>query len=538
MPVGKLRRRIAISALAIIVIAGIWSGFGYNREPRHEGRPVSYWFREYCYSETEQPFHDDDEEKAEKAVTAMGTNAVRFLLAMALDTNEDTPVRKITKAFFDENFPHSRHRPRYVSQEDSRSKATELIGEIAPPAGLVLPSLRDTLSQTNTSGYSQAISVLTFIANPTNGSETLAPIFARALHGPDMNTMADACIGLNKLGTINPVAIPDLVSMLSAMPATNRLRDIYTELLGRYGTNAHTALPVLQVLFHGESNMRNRVVFAAAICKISLQDVEAFTYLTNSLTNRDDYTLRGLAETGLAYIGPRAASAIPALLDDLNTTNAVERSRLVEALNDIGASNDIVSNRVRESLQSTNDQIRETAAEFMLEKNKSDEDALGALMTLITEQSEYKRQAIIALGQDGLAAKGAIPIVLGVLDGTNSDCWPLVPSALTRMGAPDSLFLGKIEEKLKPEHHAEFSDPSEIEDLAGAALEFNPGNRDTQLILLRFHNKRALRMLGYANPAMAEIKARLHEAMNDNDVSIRGTASRALKQIEANEKGK
>ncbi len=539
MQTGKQTRRfvlLAIAALTLLAVA--WLVFGYHREPRYEGHPLSYWFREYCYGMTEQFDHDDDEGNAEKALITIGTNAVPYLLKLSLDTNADTSVWKMMRSFFDENFLHLQHRPRFVTQAESRDEAIELFGKIIPPAGLVLPALRDALHQTNTPLYEQGIAVLHAIASSTNDPVALAPIFARALHDPDEYTMSRATAGLEDVGSNGLVAIPDLITMLQVLPATNRTREYMARLLGDFGANASSALPELRDLFQGETNGRSRLTFATAICKIDPQDTEAFAYLTNSITNRVDYRLRIYAESRLGYVGPRAASAIPALLDDLGTTNSVERSLLLRSLNSIGASTNLVINRIRDNLFSTNDEIREDSAAFILRVDGADQDAQRALMSLITNQSRWEMRAINDLGKAGPAASAAIPIDLAVLDGTNSECWPSVPDALTNLGAPVSLFLSQLEEKIQSRHHAEFSDPSEIEQLAGTALKFDPGNRDVQLALLRFHDVGILEILGNANPAIEEVKIRLHEALTSDDNREHHIASAALKKIEANEKKK
>ena len=531
----KPRGKILLAFAAVLLLAGFWFLFDHHGEPRYGGHPVSYWFREYCYSQTEQPYQDDDEERAQIALATIGTNAVPFLLEQALGTNDDTPVWKLMRSFYDDNFPHSHHRPRFVSQGESRDAATELIYRIRPPADLVLPRLREALNQTNTPLYEQSIAILQAIASPTNDSVALAPIFARALHDPDGITMSEATASLGDLGSNGLVAVPDLIAMLQVLPATNRTREFMARVLGNFGTNASSALPELRDIFRGETNGRSRATFAAAICKIDALDTEAFTYLTNCITNRVDNRLRIYAVSRLEYVGPRAASAIPALLENLSATNSTERSLLLDTLNSIGASTNVVINRVRQNLSSTNDEIRADSAAFILRLDTADKEAQGALVSLITNQSRSEKQAIRDLGKAGPAAKASIPIVLAVLDGTNSACWPSVPDALTNLGAPVSLFLSKIEEKLQPTHHAEFDDPSEIEQLARAALWFDPGNRDVQLTLLRFHD---LEILGDANPAIAEVKTRLHEALASDSYYEHHTASAVLKKIEANEKKK
>ena len=535
----KLRGKILLAFAAAFLLAGLWFLFDHHGEPRYGGHPVSYWFREYCYSTTHQPYHDDDEEQAEKALTTIGTNAVPYLLTLALDTNADTPAWKAVQSFFNENFPDSQHRPRFVSQIESRDEAIALIRKIDPPAALVLPGVRANLSQTNAMGYWQGIAVFSAIASPTNDPDALAHIFAQALHSPDQDARNKAITGINRLNLNGIAAIPDLISVLQTTPATDSIRDEFAGMLGNFGTNARAALPELQTLFHEETNTGDRTMFAATIARIDPEDTEAFGYLTNSLTNHASEVQVSMAIWRLKYAGPRATNAISALLNDLSATNEVRWGLVMNTLKSIGATNGIVIDRVRESLRSTNDDIREEAARFLLHVDKNDQDAQGVLVDLITNQSESEGQAIFDLGEAGPAAKATIPVILSVLDGTNDECWPAVPDALTNMGAPVSLFLNRLEEKSRPEYSGELGIKSKIEFLAGTVLTLDPGNREAQLSLLRFKDRLAFEMLGRANPAIDEVKTRLRQLSKDDDHDIvRLIASGTLKRIEANEKKK
>ncbi len=83
---------VGASVLAAVLIGVGWLFFGHNDEPTYEGKPVSYWFKEYYspprYAEPDSDNHQD----ALNALHAMGSNALPYLVQVAFSTNEDSAV--------------------------------------------------------------------------------------------------------------------------------------------------------------------------------------------------------------------------------------------------------------------------------------------------------------------------------------------------------------------------------------------------------------------------------------------------------------
>src|SRR5260370_11855236 len=152
-------RMFTILLISIALGIGAWVLFRKSSEPKYQGKPFSYWFNEFSQLKATGSTHRYL--KAEEAIRRMGTNAVPYLVEEAMNPTQDTPLRKKFHDFL-EQFPKSWEVPAYVSRKNTREDAEQLIGEIKPPADLLLPQLVKALSQPNTPPYDWAISILTY----------------------------------------------------------------------------------------------------------------------------------------------------------------------------------------------------------------------------------------------------------------------------------------------------------------------------------------------------------------------------------------
>ncbi len=202
MKTGGTRWVVALLLIAVLGVAG-WYLFRHFGEPRYEGQPLSYWFREYCLAKTDQPYHDDDEDKAVEALTNIGTNALPYLLKEAFKTNEDSSFRTNLNEFFKE-FPESWRLPRFVTRRDYSMNASGAIRVINPSAGAILPLMQTELAQTNTPSHSEAITILFGV---TNGQENLVPYFTKALQDSNQNDQVTAIYALGRIGPKAAAAI-------------------------------------------------------------------------------------------------------------------------------------------------------------------------------------------------------------------------------------------------------------------------------------------------------------------------------------------
>jgi hypothetical protein len=160
------RKKWIAAILAVGVIAGCLMLFSGPREPRHEGRSLSYWARR-----SHQP-------EAQRALTAMGTNALPFLIEWLDEepTQFDAWLRRAGQ-----RLPNSLQPDPWPfgSRRDNAAHALGLLGTNAIPA---IPEL-----------------IRTFGWNWTGGGGSSPP-------------------GLYALADIGPAAIPALLQALEEDP--------------------------------------------------------------------------------------------------------------------------------------------------------------------------------------------------------------------------------------------------------------------------------------------------------------------------------
>src|SRR5438067_1458625 len=90
------RLRIILMAVGVLVLAILGRHF-YTQahEPKYAGKPVSYWFGQYCRSGSQGGRFDSElNREAGEALNGLGTNAIPYLLEQAFSTKEDSAMRK------------------------------------------------------------------------------------------------------------------------------------------------------------------------------------------------------------------------------------------------------------------------------------------------------------------------------------------------------------------------------------------------------------------------------------------------------------
>src|ERR1019366_7477396 len=148
---------------------------------------------------------------------------------------------------------------------------------------------------------------------------------------------------VQSLGWIGPnarAAVPALIEVLKAPPNTNqppvRLGPQAATTLGRIGSAAAPALPLVQGLFEQETNWNLRCSLAVALYHIDGDQTNALAFLTNGLATYEPAGDRWVAACELGNIGPDAEAAVPLLLAALDGTNDMLFSQVPGALKKMG----------------------------------------------------------------------------------------------------------------------------------------------------------------------------------------------------------
>lgn len=559
----KQRSKIGFAVVVLALIGGCWLLFGPSNEPKYEGRPVSYWFRQGYVNDS-----DYDESELREAFKKMGTNALPYLVGEALSTNQDSAFKTNYYKLL-EKLPDSWGMPQLVSSDDIRDSAVEAIGTIDFSAKDILPLLAKALQETNTLSHKQAISILSNIV--TNDDESLVPYFVKALHDVDPDVQLNSLLALGKMGPAARMAVPDLIELLRSPQNKNK---IYTDvsILGNIRGEAAPAIPYLKEMFEKETDWWLRGTLARSLCQIDRQQDEALDFLVNVLKetnapspipvrsisnpvgifketrpspdeileNIGPFKHSAFAAAQLGLIGSNALPAVPALIKKLEESDAgTELSVISIALKKIGASSESILPILKQKLAFGDDLTRLGAAREIIYMVPGDREAQSLLISAIRDHSRYEVGAIIYLGWTGTnALADAIQGLMGVFDESKPDNWSFAATALKNIHAPQDFFMPKLKEKLKsPSDSIQYKTDFII-------LDIDPTDQDAVLNLTELVRKNsvdtesAIDALGEAGSAAREAIPALKEALKNNDKDIRKAARSALRKIQAKEGAK
>jgi HEAT repeat protein len=189
-------------------------------------------------------------------------------------------------------------------------------------------------------------------------------VWIKALHGSDANMQNQAVYAIAIMGPAAKAAVPDLLALLKELkPKDDRmfLRHTIARALGAIGPDARVALPTITALFAAEPGQdaalavlaiggateaeeRAAVRFlllASQKCRISVLLGQPEYLVKNAarllphliaLLKDKEAPVRTLAAIGLGQIGPKAKSAVPALLEALKDTEPAVVAQAAQTL--------------------------------------------------------------------------------------------------------------------------------------------------------------------------------------------------------------
>jgi HEAT repeat protein len=201
-------------------------------------------------------------------------------------------------------------------------EGVEALKELKPPVNQLLPLLERHLKSTDRMERRQALYIL---GSTGDGAEQVVPRLCAALKSPDVWEQVLAVQSLGWIGPNARAAVPALIDLLKAPPNTNqppvRLGPHAAQALGKIGSAAAPALPLVQGLFEQETNWNSRCSLAVDLCRLDGSQTNALAFLTNGLATHEPASDRWVAACDLGDIGPDAKAAVPLLLAALDGTN-------------------------------------------------------------------------------------------------------------------------------------------------------------------------------------------------------------------------
>jgi HEAT repeat protein len=315
----KRNRILFFSLLVVLLIAFAWFLLRQG-EPVYQGKPLSYWL-------DPKRVGQGDEQEADIAIRAMGTDAIPTLLSM-LGT-KDTRIRrgliKLSEKF--DWLPlHIRDREEILNMA---MRGFEALGPIAKPA---------------------------------------EPALVRFLRDSDSQTRVYAAYVLTKIGSPAGDTVRALVDYLGSTLKTNtgnwwdEEKSVVAYALAQIGPAAGSAIPELTILTNELTNGNAFAGLAAQAALISIRG-DPLLPILKRLRDTSNQTNWARAAWTLWFLGTNAAPAVPMLLTALQQTNTSIQNLALQDLREIHAHPELCIPAIIPLLQSTNSSIRSDAIE-------------------------------------------------------------------------------------------------------------------------------------------------------------------------------
>ena len=345
----------AASGLVIV----FWLPGRFDREPRYQGKPASYWLDRRDNREEVGPSNE--------AFTAMGREAVWFLVKI-VGKSPPWQVRKLSEfasnhrlpAWLECRLPNTRH------LQFRRVMAAHYLAKLGPDAESALPTLWRILADPSESWEMKA-AVSSALFSMGEKTAPLMPEFVRCLKHADRSTRIAAAELLGALGPKGKPAVPALAEALRD-PDPNVRKAVFDALV-KLGASSADLTQILRGLLR-DSRTRAETLYqlatfrsygkqtAAALAEVfpagSASEQQQILYLLERIgspagpavptliaaLSNNDGEIRYLATRALGAIGPEAKAAIPAVKERLKDENDMIKSAAANALKKIDSESD------------------------------------------------------------------------------------------------------------------------------------------------------------------------------------------------------
>lgn len=399
-----MRKRTAIVLIVLFgaVVSLILFRTLPNREPEYQGKRLSAWFKQYYRSgQSSQRPDDPRREQAARALRAIGTNAIPFLVTECFTVIRESPVQTNVLAFL-AKLPEPIRFPPFVPAREVQEQAASAIGEIKPPAILLLPLVTNRL---NAPDKFQRWMATYLLGKVGEGGEAGVPFLREKLRSADVQESMLAALGLDRLGPMARLAVPDLIEVVR----TNSFRPFSyyaCRALARVGPAASNAIPVLKERLAAETNASRQLSLAVALVCIDSQQVEAMGFLQAELADNQKTNTHRAVIHALSDIGPNARPALPLLLAALKNNDPGFWHPALFVLLSLGETNLAISSAL-EKLKQDDPETRFNAMSFLFRTQPTNAAAMSNLVQLVQDPT-WTYQAITEAARLGALAQPVI----------------------------------------------------------------------------------------------------------------------------------
>lgn len=286
-----------------------------RREPEYREKGVSVWFKQYYRTGPGSRRPDAGQHaQAARALRALGTNAVPYLVAASFQTNQESAWQTNLLSWLAE-LPEPLRRPPFVPAAWVREIAALGIGEIKPPAELLLPLVTNRWHDPDPQQRWMAIFLL---GNIGEGSAAAVPLLREKLRDAVSREAMLAAHSLDRLGATATAAVPALVELVRSNQ--NYASILACRALARIGPAAREAVPVLSAQLATETNDNRRAQILIALLCVEGDQSHWLNDLSTIMADDRQLKLQQQLIWALREIGTNACVARPLLLAAL--TNA------------------------------------------------------------------------------------------------------------------------------------------------------------------------------------------------------------------------
>lgn len=296
--------------LLVFLLHPLW-----RAEPEYRGRKLSEWFKQYYRTGPGSRRPDAGRHaQAARALRALGTNAIPFLVLECFKTNQESAFQTNLLSWLAE-LPEPLRRPPFVPAAWVREMAARSIGEIKPPAELLLPLVTNHWHDPDPRQRWMAIYLL---GNIGAGGETAVPLLREKLRDAVSREAMLAAYSLDRLGATATAAVPDLVELVRSNQ--NYASILACRALARIGAAAREAVPVLSAQLATETNDNRRAQILIALLCVEGHQSHWLNDLSTIMADDRQLKLQQQLIWALREIGTNARVAVPLLTTAL--TNA------------------------------------------------------------------------------------------------------------------------------------------------------------------------------------------------------------------------
>jgi HEAT repeat protein len=268
---------------------------------------------------------------------------------------------------------------------------------------MLLPLLTNALNSPDSLTRNQALYVLGCLGD---GAETGVPYLIGGLQDKDPWTRGMAAQSLHWLGPKSRAAIP---AMIEALQDSNGSPARVIATLGSFGHEAKEAIPALTARLT-RTNQAERLFAAVALCQIDPGQTQAWTIVTNSLSQTNPPQLRWNAFTALSQIKPARPEFVPLLTEGARDPNNQTATFAIQALRDI--SRDAAVGVLLEKFDDSQVNTRLWAAGWILRLEPNHPRALTLLTDhLRTGEEVLRAYAVEQLGHAYAQARDVIALL-------------------------------------------------------------------------------------------------------------------------------